>query len=379
MNSDKIIQRIRDAFKERFYYNKESLIGNINAVKNYPLLQINAALNQLTEDKNEFLVDMYGRMGRLVNIGDLYLFQPLELSDNHISIYDRSVPVEYKRNKLVFDVPAEIEEAVMKIRKKKPTAKKVAEGAKIISDMRDNYTIAHTPQDIAAKSDDWYAFCSLVYPQLEAEGWDRALLDKLLVHHMLESLRFPDKLEVINYLYQDDADDDMTRYIKEYFRDITMTDKGITGIMLQNTGNPQLVVSRDGKTFTLAQPEDVIDLTAKINEIKNLILPMADKLASHIGFMVNFKKDYMVFKIRDMSKPRNTGARCDQASKVKSVRFLNSLGEEQYTTKTKMSRQELCIVQEFLMRRFDIERKDGRKWFLRPSEAIIVNDPKQAF
>ena len=120
-------------------------------------------------------------------------------------------------------------------------------------------------------------------------------------------------------------------------------------------------------------------MTAKINEMKNLILPMAEKLAPHIGFMVNFKKDYMVFKIRDMSKPRNTGARCDQASKVKSVRFLNSLGEEQYTTKTKMSRQELCIVQEFLMRKFEIERKDGKKWFLRPSEAIIVNDPKQAF
>ena len=106
---------------------------------------------------------------------------------------------------------------------------------------------------------------------------------------------------------------------------------------------------------------------------------MAEKLAPHIGFMVNFKKDYMIFKIRDMSKPRNTGARCDQASKVKSVRFLNELGEDQYTSKTKMSRHELCIIQEFLLRKFNMERKDGKKWFLRPSEAIIVNDVKQAF
>ena len=90
-------------------------------------------------------------------------------------------------------------------------------------------------------------------------------------------------------------------------------------------------------------------------------MPMADKLAPHIGFMVNFKKDYMVFKIRDMSKPRNTGARCDQASKVKSVRFLNELGEEQYTTKTKMSRQELCVIQEFVLRKFELERKDEKK------------------
>tara|TARA_A100001011_G_scaffold117805_1_gene124346 strand:+ start:2329 stop:5886 length:3558 start_codon:yes stop_codon:yes gene_type:complete len=377
MNSDKIIQRVRDSFKERFYYKKDDLIGNINAVKNYPLLQINAALNQLTEDKNEFLIDMYGRMGRLINIGQLYLFQPLEISDSHISIYDRSVPVEYKHNKLLFEVPREIEEAVIKIRKKKVS--KVAkndDGEKIINEMRDNYTLAHTPQDIEAKSDNWYAFCSLVYPKLESEGWSRKLLDKLLVHHMIESLRFLNKLELLNYLPKYDSKDDMTRFIKEYFSNNMMSAKGLTAIMLQNTGKLQLVVSRDKKTFGLAQPEDILDFKEKLDEMKATFMPMTNKLASHIGFMVNFKKDYMVFKIRDMSKPRNTGARCDQASKVKSIRFLNELGEEQYTSKTKMSRHELCIVQEFLLRKFDIEKKDGKKWFLRPSEAIIVNDPK---
>ena len=380
MNSDKIIQRIRDSFKERFYYKKDDLIANINAVKNYPLLQINAALNQLTEDKNEFLIDMYGRMGRLINIGNLYLFQPLELSDPHISIYDRSVPVEYKRNALSFEVPREIEEAVIKIRKKKVgKVAKGEDGSKIIDEMRDNYTMVHTPQDIAAKSDNWYAFCSLVFPHLEGEGWSRELLDKLLVHHMIESLRFPDKLELLNYLYKDDSSDDMTRFIKEYFESNIISAKGLTAIMLQNTGKPQLVVSRNGKTYGLAQPEDIIDLTDELNKLKGEIMPMAEKLAPHIGFMVNFKKDYMIFKIRDMSKPRNTGARCDQASKVKSVRFLNELGEDQYTSKTKMSRHELCIIQEFLLRKFNMERKDGKKWFLRPSEAIIVNDAKQAF
>ena len=380
MNSDKIIQRIRDSFKERFYYKKDELISNINAVKNYPLLQINAALNQLTEDKNEFLIDMYGRMGRLINIGQLYLFQPLELSDSHISIYDRSVPVEYKRKTLEFEIPSEIEEAVVKIRKKKlGKIAKRDDGEKIINEMRDNYTLAHTPQDIEAKSDNWYAFCSLVYPVLESEGWTRELLDKLLVHHMIEALRFPDKLELLNYLPNYDSTDDMTRFIKEYFNSNTISAKGLTAIMLQNTGKPQLVVSRDGKTYSLAQPEDIIDLTDELNKLKGEILPMAEKLAPHIGFMVNFKKDYMIFKIRDMSKPRNTGARCDQASKVKSVRFLNELGEDQYTSKTKMSRHELCIVQEFLLRKFNIEKKDGKRWFLRPSEAIIVNDSKQAF
>ena len=54
-------------------------------MQNYPLIQINAALQQLTEDKTEFITDKYGRHGNLINIGDLYLFQPVELNNKQIS------------------------------------------------------------------------------------------------------------------------------------------------------------------------------------------------------------------------------------------------------------------------------------------------------
>ena len=79
----------------------------INMVKSYPLMQVNAALNHLVEDKNEYISDKYGRIGNLVNIDDLYLFQPLELNNEHISVYDRSVPIEFKRTKMEFELPSE--------------------------------------------------------------------------------------------------------------------------------------------------------------------------------------------------------------------------------------------------------------------------------
>ena len=46
-------------------YKKNELISMINVIKSYPLVQINAALNQLVEDKNEFISDKYGRIGNL--------------------------------------------------------------------------------------------------------------------------------------------------------------------------------------------------------------------------------------------------------------------------------------------------------------------------
>ena len=40
-------------------YDEDDLIVRINVTKSYPLVQINAALNQLVEDKNEYITDKY--------------------------------------------------------------------------------------------------------------------------------------------------------------------------------------------------------------------------------------------------------------------------------------------------------------------------------
>ena len=63
------------------------------------------ALNVLITDKNEYLVDMLNRNGRLVNIGDFYLFQPIELDNKHISSYERRVPIDVKIPKLTITLP----------------------------------------------------------------------------------------------------------------------------------------------------------------------------------------------------------------------------------------------------------------------------------
>lgn len=90
-NADKLIHRIKTLFKEKYVYYKKDLIKHINIIRRYPLEQINAALQQLVEDKNEFVSDRYNRLGNIVNIGDLYLFQPLELMQKHISASQRSI------------------------------------------------------------------------------------------------------------------------------------------------------------------------------------------------------------------------------------------------------------------------------------------------
>ena len=113
MNTDKIIQRIRDIFQERYFYKRTAtsesledissdLISTINHNKKYPIEAINIALTQLLEDKNEYIKDKYGRYGRLINVGDYYFFQPLELNNPIIPLYDRQHPIDFKRKKILF-------------------------------------------------------------------------------------------------------------------------------------------------------------------------------------------------------------------------------------------------------------------------------------
>lgn len=369
MNIDKILQRIRDSYKERFFYTKEQLIHEINANKYYPLIQINSALHQMVIDNNEYIVDMYGRMGRLVNIGELYLFQPLEINDVHIPIYERSVPIEYKRRDLQFEVP--MDEPI-------PLFEKHTTQNDVWVSIKKHFETSLVVQTIDTQTDDWYKICSVVIPHLKQDGWKQELLETFIVHHIIESLLFEDTLSLLNYMETlSEQDDVLLNYIREYFRPKFIHSKDMIGIQLQNLGKQQLIVSSNTtpREWSIAKPQDYEDLSVGINKNLQKVFPIKERLNKYIGSMVIFKKNYMVFKIRDMSQPRNTGARCDQASKIKSIKILNNILEEtQYTVKSSFSRYELCIIQEFWFRKKDLEQTQQKRWFLTPYESILINE-----
>lgn len=62
----------------------------------------------MVENKNEPILDKYGRVGHLINIGEYYLFQPNELNYENISIFDRSVPIDYKHSFINFEINKDI-------------------------------------------------------------------------------------------------------------------------------------------------------------------------------------------------------------------------------------------------------------------------------
>ena len=99
-NTDKIVQKIKNLFRERFFYTKQDLFSLVNHPSVYPTPQIYSALTSLLNSDHEYIQDAYGRNGKLVNIGEYYLFQPIEIMNKNISLFDRSVPIPFKNDKI---------------------------------------------------------------------------------------------------------------------------------------------------------------------------------------------------------------------------------------------------------------------------------------
>ena len=95
--------------------------------------------------------------------------------------------------------------------------------------------------------------------------------------------------------------------------------------------------------------------------------------------MNNFKtEEYVVFKTKNINNSRDAGARCDQNSiKGKAIDILNLIAET-YTEppSKKLYNNVICIIQELYLRLFDRERKNKKRWFLSPPEAVLVDIEK---
>ena len=204
MNLDKILQRIRQLYRERYFYKREELIATINAVKNYPLDQIYSALNYFIQEKNEYLIDMLGRIGILVNIGEYYLFQPVELENSHITQFERSTPIDYKRGIINFtdlpDIPL-AGDIVPTVKSKKSNKVKEHKQEIIADDSIINYLIQQY-QNIhnigfiySGDRGDWSKICAWSIKNLvKYNGMEQDILERLAFEHIIDSLAFESKI-----------------------------------------------------------------------------------------------------------------------------------------------------------------------------------------
>lgn len=386
MNSEKIIQKIRALMKEKFFYKKKDLIERINVPKKYPLVQIYAALTQLIDDNNEFITDKFGRSGYLINIDEYYLFQPSELNYKNVSIFERSVPINYKHSMIKFDIKEEIaksslDKTHLEIEKERKVARAGFEN--ILQLLKDKFELAreYTKPNKSVLStekdadNNWYRYCGIVIRKMAGQGVSLEYLLEFLVEHIVDMTLFHEKVELLNYLYSLDIVDERSfeGLAKEYLDKKILKTSALTAIILYDMDKRRILKLDEKKNkWVDAEPEDVKDLSLLIKE--NFSIKTSD-FNNLVGFIGNDdKKKFMVFKLKNMKEKRHTGARCDQKTKAKILESMNEIeGEEKYTKENTKGvvQAELCPLQEFTLRNYSKNKKNGKIWFLDSETAKI--------
>ena len=151
--------------------------------------------------------------------------------------------------------------------------------------------------------------------------------------------------------------------------------KNITAIILfdgpSRVNNLHIYIFKENQWLP-SEPEDNRELMPAINE-KYKIKQNFHRFVGFIGFETNNK--YMVYKVKDTNNTRSSGLRCDQSGKDKTIKMLNEIeGYQKYNKKeTKSGLFELCVLQEFTLRNFQREKKDGKTWFL-DTETAVINE-----
>ena len=392
VNLDKILQKIKLLMKISFFYKKETLIDLIQTPKKYPFVQIYAALTQLIEDSNEYITDKYGRTGYLVNIGDYYLFQPSELRYKNISIFDRSVPIDYKHDMVNFEINQEIVKPVMDKRNLIEDKEEINTQHKaFIDELIANFNMAiefTKGPKVPRGDDDWYKHCGIVMKKMARENVSLENLLEFLVDHIIEVLLFSEKVNLMNYLYslKNIKKNSFEWFAKKYFDRNNITTKNLSGILLYNLNHLKIMILNKNNSWIEAEPEDEREILES-KEAKQMLNIDKNNYNKIIGFIGYEKKNkYLIFKTKDIDSKRDTGARCDESGKIKTLEMLNTIiGENKYNKETTkvikdsdgnviqeaIGQTELCVLQEFTLRYYNLIKKNNKVWMLTPEMALF--------
>ena len=419
MNYNAIAKRIRDVFREQPFYSRTQLLASIQILRTYPIEQIDYVLSMFTENPYNYIVDKYGRSGYLINAGDYYGFQPLEITDEQSSVFDRTAPVDYKPNEMYMELPLEKEGArkqpapVLEVDKPDiPNFGKIEKSYEsLVNELKSAFAdidaekVKHANGTLMETAEsDWYKHMGHVYDELENHvNIPGDVIDKYTVYHWIDMQLIEHKLIMLYHLYK--VEPYIITYvhessIKSYF-DEKMFSQGTDKCIALGGNNHidlyvQILETRQWKKAPAATVRKYKDELRKKYHIE------PSQLQSFVGFMHLFKKNEMTFKMKEIVKQPvagkhaylNKGFKCSVMGKSEIVKFMNNkvLAKNPYfggqdkdgmikydvnTNAKNIMRIGLCVMMEIIMRYFNDSPNSGnQKWFLDVEETLANDLPK---
>ena len=313
-----IVNRIKQLYRSHFIYKQNDLIKEINVTYDYPNEQIFYVLYNIVNNKSEVIIDKYGRQGHLINKQDYYAFQPNDIVDEDISVFERSVPVDYKRNHIKMDGniidEVKIEKDVSKTPDFVAIIDKLLEATSLIDKPTENYTIKNTHP--------WYKHVTSKNFQIlimNKQGMPKDKYTTYIIHHFMDTQGHNEKVVLFNTLYYRKPINKNEEKISEYFDKLIIDFKGKKYIVFANDKEEKHVIFNIGAN-KLHEASQL--------EYDNLKVPLFNKFAvdkkdlwQNIGYFAGFKGRGNKLKIRNIydKSSHSKGIVCNTGLNAKDI------------------------------------------------------------
>ena len=384
-NDERISQLIRNMFRDlrdgQHFYTLEEIMNYVNSSKQYPITQIYACLTRMVKNQNDYIVDKYGRRGNLINRANVYAFQPVEINDEGITIFERKVPVDYKRPKLALEIPKQFSD-------KQPVQESLVGEVQelnydsLLQQITTNLTNATRVNKITTSDQDWYRHASRVINHLQVVH--NLGLEEIRLHiicHNVDFLMPNEKLILLSHFYSKIIDEEkltpVEKVIKKYLDTKMVQSSRKTGFVIAGKTNYEIFVAseEDPSKYVLAQPEDIRSFE-KDDQLKTKFQVNPNSYNKIMGFIDMFRNGKeMVYRLKNMTQMQNNvGTRISAQTPGKGVliNYLNEIiGQNMYSLEQSKEIMQLgiCVIIEILMRHYEQEHKDQKNWFLNPEKA----------
>ena len=376
LNVDKIVERIKELFYEYISFEKSQLIKLIQIQRTYPIEQINLALDKLITDETEFLTNGNGTVGRLVNVGTFYRFQPLELMHSNVTHFDVSRPIDFKPPGKYYDMDSKkVDDTSVFIPELDNNTKLEELLTKLnihYNTLQLNIDYRNTKTNISKL--DWYSQASIVIHNLISKFPDIEIqfLHKLGIHHFIEELSLEQHIVLLQYLDKTKEPLEVSIIVKEYYKKREFLFNDNKYILLYNEQTDSLVVLIYEDEWKVYDDivGDIIPERANSDEVKIRI----GDYASIVGFLYYHpsKQEYILKLISggEMGK-KNIGFWCKDKKEASRKAYLNTLLRiGNLEDNIELSKVKTCILLEILLRIYQntklLENGMVKQWFLDP-------------
>jgi hypothetical protein len=307
--------------------------------------------------------DKFSKTGYIVQIADLYLFQPDEISDPQILMHDRMRPIPIKEKYF----KGELEE--------------VKEEIDFFGEIKALYIKGTTEKE--KNDDDWYSsYYSASQYMINTVGISRDKLDDYLITHLCEQCVEEEEVSLLDHLFSKEDLDEFETKLMRYYRPFIVEKEGITAIGILGREESHSVM----KIYILLPEMIGIDKNiwrkATLSErdlFKGIYKYKKSPFADVIGFMGYFNDKKYQFKIKKKvvtTTVTGTYVMNDKKSDILNLINNDILKKTVYTIEnTKgINRTNITIMAEIYMRYYD-EMKSVRYFLSKREYFLLIEKP----